>query len=215
MAYINGPSVIPGLTGGDVMGGTKGLGQKGHGIYDRDDPRLLDPQLHARVAFWLRPGGYTQKDLKEEAREAGLEISGNKRILALKLAFKKLPADPASAPVVEEVQKKRKKTVEAAVNVPPGFRGCKTCGGTDHQRCTRNKCPKHPNYRPSKKMRRSDSFEIPAELLTDDDDRCGGGDWSGRPGHRCEMCGRRSENVGPRRGFSYADNMCGGCTELD
>ena len=30
-----------------------------------------------------------------------------------------------------------------------------------------------------------------------------GADWSGRPGQRCQCCGRRSENVGPRRGFDY------------
>ena len=42
-----------------------------------------------------------------------------------------------------------------------------------------------------------------------------GEDWSGRPGQRCECCGRRSENVGPRRGFDYRQGVCGGCCELD
>ena len=42
----------------------------------------------------------------------------------------------------------------------------------------------------------------------------GGGDWSGEPGHRCGCCGRRSENVGPRRGFDYINDVCGGCCEL-
>lgn len=41
-----------------------------------------------------------------------------------------------------------------------------------------------------------------------------GADWSGRGGYRCDVCGRRSENVGPRRGFDYSISMCGGCTEL-
>jgi len=41
-----------------------------------------------------------------------------------------------------------------------------------------------------------------------------GGDWSGRPGHRCEVCNRSSENVGPRRGFDYANDVCGGCCEI-
>ena len=36
-------------------------------------------------------------------------------------------------------------------------------------------------------------------------------DWSGRPGHRCTICNRRSEYVGDRRGFNYLDNYCGGC----
>ena len=39
-------------------------------------------------------------------------------------------------------------------------------------------------------------------------------DYSGRPGFRCEICGRRSENVGPRRGFDYTVSYCGGCACL-
>ena len=42
----------------------------------------------------------------------------------------------------------------------------------------------------------------------------GGGDWSGLPGHLCEVCGRSSENVGPRRGFDYVNDYCGGCCEI-
>ncbi|KAL7500350.1 hypothetical protein ACHAWT_010516 [Skeletonema menzelii] len=42
----------------------------------------------------------------------------------------------------------------------------------------------------------------------------GGGDWSGQPGHRCDYCGRSSDNVGPRRGFDYINDVCGGCCEL-
>ena len=41
-----------------------------------------------------------------------------------------------------------------------------------------------------------------------------GGDWSGLPGHCCEVCGRSSENVGPRRGFDYINDYCGGCCDL-
>lgn len=41
-----------------------------------------------------------------------------------------------------------------------------------------------------------------------------GGDWSGKPGHRCDVCNRRSENVGPRRGFDYANDVCGGCCDI-
>ena len=40
------------------------------------------------------------------------------------------------------------------------------------------------------------------------------GDWSGRPGSTCTICGRCSENVGPRRGFDYENDTCGGCVEL-
>ncbi len=42
----------------------------------------------------------------------------------------------------------------------------------------------------------------------------GGGDWSGQRGHRCDYCGRSSDNVGPRRGFDYVNDVCGGCCEL-
>ena len=43
----------------------------------------------------------------------------------------------------------------------------------------------------------------------------GGADYSGRPGSRCRICNRSSENVGGRRGFDYRDRICGGCCELD
>lgn len=49
----------------------------------------------------------------------------------------------------------------------------------------------------------------------EDEDEVPGADWSGRAGFRCEVCNRRSENVGPRRGFDYRDSVCGGCVELD
>ena len=42
----------------------------------------------------------------------------------------------------------------------------------------------------------------------------GGGDWSGAPGGVCSLCGRRSENVGPRRGYDYVNDYCGGCCDL-
>ena len=107
---------------------------------------------------------------------------------------------------------------------------CKVCGSRDHVRSTRRQCPKHPEYAPQRsssvphassilsKRMRSDSYEIPQELLygrSEDENLSQGGDWSGRPGFRCEICGRRSENVGPRRGFDYRLCVCGGCTELD
>eukprot|EP00563_Minutocellus_polymorphus_P018542 CAMPEP_0197717180 /NCGR_PEP_ID=MMETSP1434-20131217/1808_1 /TAXON_ID=265543 /ORGANISM="Minutocellus polymorphus, Strain CCMP3303" /LENGTH=141 /DNA_ID=CAMNT_0043301669 /DNA_START=65 /DNA_END=490 /DNA_ORIENTATION=+ len=101
---------------------------------------------------------------------------------------------------------------------PPGFRGCKTCGGNDHRRCTKHKCPKHPNYDPPKpRLRRGSSYECLFAYTIDEDYMYGngGGDWSGRPGHRCNLCGRSSEGVGPRRGFDYDNDICGGCCDLD
>jgi hypothetical protein len=54
-----------------------------------------------------------------------------------------------------------------------------------------------------------------------DDDDDGDGDevdddnHSDGPGTiRCLICNRRAENVGPRRGFDYKNNYCGGCVEL-
>ena len=50
----------------------------------------------------------------------------------------------------------------------------------------------------------------------DDETEASGADYSGRGGgFRCRICNRRSENVGPRRGFDYRISMCGGCGELD
>lgn len=51
-------------------------------------------------------------------------------------------------------------------------------------------------------------------LGEDDMDELAGADWSGRPGQQCRCCGRRSDNVGPRRGFCYRTSYCGGCTDL-
>lgn len=124
-------------------------------------------------------------------------------------ASKKIPA------AVSSKSKKASATTskKTKAKYPPGFRGCKTCGGTDHRRCTKHKCPKHPNYDPP--LRRGSSFEWPFSYSLDEDYGRGGGDWSGRPGHRCTVCGRSSEGVGPRRGFDYDDDVCGGCCDLD
>mmetsp|Transcript_15999 Transcript_15999/g.34803 ORF Transcript_15999/g.34803 Transcript_15999/m.34803 type:complete len:142 (+) Transcript_15999:98-523(+) len=131
---------------------------------------------------------------------------------------KALPAK-ASGPPRKSQKSKTSKAATAAskkkFQFPPGFRGCRTCGGTDHRRCTKHKCPKHPNYDPPRpRLCRSDSYECPFAYHYDSSDG-GGGDWSGMPGHRCQLCGRRSENVGPRRGFDYSDDICGGCADLD
>ena len=49
----------------------------------------------------------------------------------------------------------------------------------------------------------------------DDDDENGDDNQSDGPGTiRCLICNRKAENVGPRRGFDYKNNYCGGCVEL-
>ena len=93
-AYFGSQSAIPGLTGMDVIHGTKG-----HTIYPNEDgsedDRLKDPALHTRVAYWLK-AGLTLPQLKGKVKEAGLEITGNKKVLAFRLAFKGFPANVPS-----------------------------------------------------------------------------------------------------------------------
>ena len=233
------PSVIPGLNHSDIIDGTVGMNPGGHSIHDPNDERLLDPVLQARVAYWLRPKAYSLKEIKEECKEHKISREGNKRVLALKLAFRQLPQDMnlldglLSTSTVESTKKKssattannnddkgatgdsttttketskkpeqssetttkltvaKKKKTTTKSKYPPSFKGCKTCGKTDHNRCTKLKCPLHPEY-----------------------DRATAGDWSGRSGYKCQLCGRSSEGVGPRRGFDYRNSVCGGCTDL-
>ena len=92
MAYMKGPSCIQGLTGSDIIAGCQG-----HNIsfaYGRDTSdkyKLLDPILQARVAFWLRDKAFSLKDIKMECKSNGLAVTGNKKVLCLRLALKKLP----------------------------------------------------------------------------------------------------------------------------
>ena len=87
-AYMNGPSCIPGLLGKDVLHGTD---------LDERKPahklQLLDPTLQARVAFWLRPKIFSLNDIKMECKSNGISVTGNKKVLALRLAMKHLPND--------------------------------------------------------------------------------------------------------------------------
>jgi len=62
LAKMKAPSNIPGLTNSDVVQGTDGM-NNGFAIYDRDDERLLDPTLQARVAYWLAPKAYSLKEI--------------------------------------------------------------------------------------------------------------------------------------------------------
>ena len=91
MAKFKAPSNIPGLTNKDVHDGTVGLGPHGHSIHDRDDERLLDPTLQARVAYWLAPKAFSLKEIKEECKIRKISRDGNKKVLALKLAFQMVP----------------------------------------------------------------------------------------------------------------------------
>jgi len=234
------PSVIPGLNENDVVDATIGMGEMGHSIHDATDSRLQDPALQARCAHWLA-SGLGQKELKELCSNNKVRISGNKKVLALRLAFKQLPLEfeiittPKSssgnvkkrkvAPSGSTSKKNRKKKTSKK-SFPSGFTGCKKCGGADHKRCTKLKCTKHPDYEAPKRRKRSDSYDCPGgyESSSDsegpgvyessEDSEGGGGDWSGRSGYRCKTCRRSSENVGPRRGFDYENGYCGGCTDL-
>ena len=158
-ATLKHPSVItPGLTGADVIEATIGMGEMGHSIYDTTDSRLQDPALHARCAHWLE-SGLGQNELKKMCSNAKLRISGNKKVLALRLAFKQLPLeyDVSTANTATSVSKKRKLSTSTMLNVKETISmkkcasesiGCKKCGATDHKRCTKLKCPKHPDYEP-------------------------------------------------------------------
>ena len=130
--------------------------------------------------------------------------------------------DKSSTKSSSKSNKKRKARMES------GY--CNVCGSRDHIRSTRRQCPKHPEFEPPSssngahgsttvnKRMRSDSYDMPQDLLLiirgDEVDTGSNADWSGRSGYRCEICGRRSENVGPRRGFDYRASVCGGCTDL-
>ena len=76
-------------------------------------------------------------------------------------ASKKIPAIAKPKKASKTTSKKTE------TKYPPGFRGCKTCCGTDHRRCTKHKCPKHPNYDPP--LRRGSSFEWPFSYSLDED----------------------------------------------
>ena len=94
-------------------------------------------------------------------------------------SFTKQISTSASKKIAATAKPKVSKTTskKTKAKYPPGFRGCKTCGGTDHRRCTKHKCPKHPNYDPP--LRRGSSFEWPFSYGFDEDYGKGGGDWSG------------------------------------
>lgn len=66
-------------------------------VYIINDISYANQQLHARVAFWLRPKAFSLKDIKMECKSQNVPVTGNKKVLALKLAFKNLPADIESS----------------------------------------------------------------------------------------------------------------------
>ena len=96
LAYMRGPSCVPGLAGKDVLEGSVGQGKNGHSLYERDATSkqlLLDEELQSRVAFWMRPKAFSLKELKAECKSNGIPVGGSKGALALKLAFNELPED--------------------------------------------------------------------------------------------------------------------------
>ena len=100
ISYMRGPSCIPGLKGADVLQGSEGLAKHCGGLYERnreDKRRLMDPALHARVAFWLTPKKFSLKEIKMECKSNGVPVTGNKGTLALRLAFKNIPEDVDAA----------------------------------------------------------------------------------------------------------------------
>ena len=96
MDYMNGPSCIPGLSGRDLLHGTEGYNLDERRIPEHKQ-QLLDPTLHARVAFWLRPKIFSLNDIKMECKSNGISVTGNKKVLALRLAMKHLPSDVEEA----------------------------------------------------------------------------------------------------------------------
>ena len=93
---MDGPSAVPGLKGMDVLTALEEVNvwQDGKG----EDERLEDAELHARVRHWLQ-SGMTQNELKEKVQAEGMRISGNKKVLALRLAWRGLPSNPIPSPV--------------------------------------------------------------------------------------------------------------------
>jgi hypothetical protein len=82
VSVLKQPSCIPGFNYGDIINGTMGMS------IDRNDARLQDPELHRRVAEWLKPDRYILSEMKEVCTEYGVARTGNKKVLALRLAFK-------------------------------------------------------------------------------------------------------------------------------
>lgn len=137
LSQINADGPVPGLSCADVMEA---------GIFDMNDVRLDDLMLHARVAYWLKPNVFNLRRVKEKCWEAGVPRSGSKKVLALRLALKKLPASVDDVDLPDDFLNYNKE------NIPPynkskkasplvrkkaqhtkhhqGKRACKNCGAT-------------------------------------------------------------------------------------
>eukprot|EP00939_MAST-03C_sp_MAST-3C-sp1_P000335 g335.t1 len=114
---LNAPTAIPGWSFLDVGMGTKGLSFGGHSL-DKQDPLLKNVELHRSCKEWMK---LSQKELKAKCKAAKLEISGNKKVLALRLGFKTIYPDyltPTSYKQADAALKKRK--AEAAKKSKPG-----------------------------------------------------------------------------------------------
>ena len=87
---MQGPSCIPGVSMRDVFAVSTKLAM------DKTNTELKDPALQARVAHWKTASAAA---LKGACGNAGCQISGNKSVLALRLALKGLPENvPAASP---------------------------------------------------------------------------------------------------------------------
>lgn len=87
---MQGPSCIPGVSMMDVFAVSTKLAM------DKTNTELKDPALQARVAHWKTASAAA---LKGACGNAGCQISGNKSVLALRLALKGLPENvPAASP---------------------------------------------------------------------------------------------------------------------
>ena len=133
-------SPIEGFSWMDVVRGSemKGREHDDHdgAIYDMNDPRLHDEQLHSRTAGWLQ-SALSGKELKAEAKAAGCYLEGSRKVLALRLAFKNLsaPEQPAThakagVSVASSSTAAKRKRADAAESAPgkAGKKGKKAKG---------------------------------------------------------------------------------------
>ena len=117
-AKLNGPSAIPGLSGLDARQGTVGMEKGGHSMH-ADDSRLRDAALHGRVKHWLE-SGLKLPALKAQCKAAGERVTGNRNVLALRLALKNLPAECAAPAASATPGSKKRKAAKAAEASPAG-----------------------------------------------------------------------------------------------
>lgn len=101
-----GASCIPGISMMDVITADPHVGM-------HDAGRLRDPQLQRRVQHWK---ALSVAELKTECSAARCTVTGNKSVLALRLALKSLPADvPMATPAPTSKAAGKRKASEGSV----------------------------------------------------------------------------------------------------